>query len=181
MDDQRRKIPDGGIFVRENVIEAVGPTPELPAEADQVIDAYGMVVMPGLINTHHHLYQTLTRAMPAVQNAELFEWLVYLYPIWAETRFVTFGLLTEARHDRSSPLSQRLSQGIALAARRGQRVVAGGPYPKLSDQLLRNALDLNREASLYGLELVLVSPEPPSPELSRAVRDARARLTHREY
>jgi len=84
MDEQRRKIPDGGIFVRDNVIEAVGPTQDLPTEADQVIDASSMVVLPGLINTHHHLYQTLTRALPAVQNVELFDWLVYLYPIWAE-------------------------------------------------------------------------------------------------
>jgi 8-oxoguanine deaminase len=84
MDDQRRKIPNGGIFVRGNVIKAVGPSPTLPEQADRVIDASGMLVMPGLVNTHHHLYQTLTRALPAVQNAELFDWLVYLYPIWAE-------------------------------------------------------------------------------------------------
>jgi 8-oxoguanine deaminase len=84
MDEQRRKIAGGGIFVRDNVIEAVGPTEDLPAEADRVIDASRMVVLPGLINTHHHLYQTLTRALPAVQNAELFDWLAYLYPIWAE-------------------------------------------------------------------------------------------------
>ncbi len=84
MDERRRKIPDGGIFCRDGVIEAVGPTVALPPEADQVIDASNMVVMPGLINTHHHLYQTLTRALPAVQDAELFEWLSYLYPVWAE-------------------------------------------------------------------------------------------------
>jgi 8-oxoguanine deaminase len=84
MDEQRRKIPGGGIFVRDNVIEAIGPAEELPVEADRVIDASNMVLMPGLINTHHHLYQTLTRALPAVQNAELFDWLTHLYPVWAE-------------------------------------------------------------------------------------------------
>jgi 8-oxoguanine deaminase len=84
MDEERRRIAGGGIWARDNVIEAVGPTEELPAEADRVIDASHMVVMPGLINTHHHLYQTLTRALPSVQNAELFDWLVYLYPVWAE-------------------------------------------------------------------------------------------------
>lgn len=83
MDAQRRRIPGGGIYVRDNVIQAVGPTAELPVLADRVIDATDMVVLPGLINTHHHLYQTLTRAMPAAQNAKLFDWLVYLYPIWA--------------------------------------------------------------------------------------------------
>jgi 8-oxoguanine deaminase len=84
MDKERRRIEDGGIFVRNNVIEAVGPTGDLPQEADQVIDALGMIVLPGLVNTHHHLYQTLTRALPTVQDVELFDWLRTLYPIWAE-------------------------------------------------------------------------------------------------
>jgi cytosine/adenosine deaminase-related metal-dependent hydrolase len=84
MDDERRTIADGAIFAGDNVIEMVGATPDLPTEADRVIDATGMVVLPGLINTHHHLYQTLTRALPAVENANLFDWLTYLYPIWAE-------------------------------------------------------------------------------------------------
>ncbi len=84
MDERRQKIPGGGIFVRDNVVEAVGLTEELPTEADRIIDASRLVVMPGLVNTHHHLYQTLTRALPAVENAELFDWLVYLYPVWAE-------------------------------------------------------------------------------------------------
>ena len=104
-----------------------------------------------------------------------------VYPIWAETKFAAFGLLTEARHDPTSPLSQRLSKAIALAARRGMGVVAGGPYPELSDRVLRNALEQNRERSLRGLRLVLVSPEPPSPELARAARDAHARLYHRNF
>ncbi|WP_376793217.1 8-oxoguanine deaminase [Thermoflexus sp.] len=81
MDDARRRIPDGGLFARDGVIEQVGPTAALPSEADLVIDASGMVVLPGLVNTHHHLYQTLTRAI--AQNAKLFDWLRTLYPIWA--------------------------------------------------------------------------------------------------
>ena len=84
MDEKRRRIGQGGLLVRDNVIEMVGPSSELPQEADRVIDASGMVVLPGLVNTHHHLYQTLTRALPAVQDVELFDWLVALYPIWAE-------------------------------------------------------------------------------------------------
>ncbi len=83
MDDQRREIPDGGLFVRDGLIEKVGPTASLPAEADEVLDLRGYVVLPGLINTHHHFYQTLTRAVPAAQNANLFNWLKTLYPIWA--------------------------------------------------------------------------------------------------
>ncbi len=81
MDAGRRRISDGGLFVRDNAIVQVGPTSELPASADRVIDARGMIVLPGLINTHHHLYQTLTRCI--AQDSVLFDWLVTLYPIWA--------------------------------------------------------------------------------------------------
>lgn len=66
-----------------NVIEQVGPSTKLPQTADEVIDASHHVVLPGLINTHHHMYQSLTRAVPAAQNGELFNWLTNLYPIWA--------------------------------------------------------------------------------------------------
>jgi 8-oxoguanine deaminase len=89
MESDRLRIPDGGLFARDNVIEQVGPTAELlrahpeHAETDRVINARGMIVLPGLINTHHHLYQTLTRAVPAAQDATLFQWLKTLYPIWA--------------------------------------------------------------------------------------------------
>lgn len=83
MDSERREIPDGGCFIRGNVIEQVAPTNELPDHADRVIDMRGYLVMPGLINTHHHMYQTLTRVVPAAQDADLFDWLKTLYPIWA--------------------------------------------------------------------------------------------------
>lgn len=83
MDQARREIVDGGLFIRDNVIEQVAPSSELPGEADRVIDLQGHLVLPGLINTHHHMYQSLTRAVPAAQNADLFDWLVTLYPIWA--------------------------------------------------------------------------------------------------
>ncbi|RLC82634.1 MAG: 8-oxoguanine deaminase [Chloroflexi bacterium] len=83
MDEGGRRISGGGLFIRDNVIEAVGPTRELPPEADRVIDASGMIILPGFVNTHHHLYQTLTRALPQIQNVKLFDWLVNLYPIWA--------------------------------------------------------------------------------------------------
>jgi cytosine/adenosine deaminase-related metal-dependent hydrolase len=83
MDTQRREIADGAVFVRGGVIEAVGPTEALPSTADTVIDARDHVVLPGLVNTHHHMYQTLTRAMGSVQDATLFPWLQGLYPVWA--------------------------------------------------------------------------------------------------
>ncbi len=84
MDADDGRIPRGGLFVRDNVIERVGIMEDLPTEADRVVDASGMVVLPGLINTHHHLYQTLTRALPGAQDSELFDWLTRLYPIWGE-------------------------------------------------------------------------------------------------
>lgn len=83
MDDHRREIVDGGLFVRDGMLEQVGLSAELPASADELIDLSGHIVMPGLINTHHHFYQTLTRAVPAAQNANLFNWLKTLYPVWA--------------------------------------------------------------------------------------------------
>lgn len=83
MDEQRREISGGSIFIRGNVIEQVGLGADLPQSADEIIDARGHVAIPGLINTHHHMYQTLTRALPAAQNGELFHWLTNLYPVWA--------------------------------------------------------------------------------------------------
>ena len=83
-DSHRRQIQGGGIFIRGNVINKIGKMGELPETADEIIDASGLAVLPGLINTHHHFYQTLTRAVPGSQNEELFDWLVRLYPIWAE-------------------------------------------------------------------------------------------------
>lgn len=83
MDGARREIPDGAVFCRDGWIEQVGATPELPDQADEVVDLSHHLVLPGLVNTHHHLYQTLTRAVPAAQDADLFHWLRTLYPIWA--------------------------------------------------------------------------------------------------
>lgn len=81
MDDERREIANGGLFVRGNVIEQVGPTSELPETADTVLDLKDHIVLPGLVNTHHHLYQSLTRVL--AQDNNLFDWLTTLYPIWA--------------------------------------------------------------------------------------------------
>lgn len=83
MDDDRRELRDGALFARDGVIEQVGATADLPQTADTVLDMRGHIVVPGLVNTHHHLYQNLTRAVPAAQDALLFDWLKTLYPIWA--------------------------------------------------------------------------------------------------
>src|SRR5262245_36474423 len=79
MDDSGSEYPTGWVLVREGLVEAVGGG--VPPAADTVVDLAGAVVTPGLVNTHHHLYQTLTRAR--AQEATLFEWLRELYPVWA--------------------------------------------------------------------------------------------------
>ncbi|WNZ25349.1 8-oxoguanine deaminase [Leptolyngbya sp. NK1-12] len=85
MDATRREIRNGALLVRDNRIEQVGTTLALPQTADEVLDLQDrFVVLPGLVNTHHHFYQTLTRAVPAAQNCDLFNWLQTLYPIWAK-------------------------------------------------------------------------------------------------
>jgi 8-oxoguanine deaminase len=84
MDTQRREIVDGGMYVVDGFIEQIGASADLPATADEVVDMAGHVVLPGFINTHHHFYQTLTRAVPGAQDAGLFDWLTTLYPIWAK-------------------------------------------------------------------------------------------------
>lgn len=84
LDEQRSELANGGLFAVDGVIRQVGPSDTLPREADEVIDARGMVVLPGLVNAHHHLFQGLTRCIPVAQNRDLFNWLVALYPLWAK-------------------------------------------------------------------------------------------------
>jgi cytosine/adenosine deaminase-related metal-dependent hydrolase len=86
MDSQRREIANGGFFVKDGIIQQVDISSSLPAVADEVLDLQGHIVLPGLINTHHHFYQTLTRATPAAQDSNLFNWLKTLYPIWARLK-----------------------------------------------------------------------------------------------
>jgi cytosine/adenosine deaminase-related metal-dependent hydrolase len=74
-DDARTEWRDASVFIRGHRVEAVGAAADLPQHADEVIDARGHLVVPGLVNTHHHMFQSLTRAIPAVQDAELFAWL----------------------------------------------------------------------------------------------------------
>ena len=83
MDKNDRELTDTAIFCRDGVIEQIGPQAELPQEADEVLDLQDHIVLPGLVNTHHHFYQTLTRAVVGTQDANLFHWLTTLYPIWA--------------------------------------------------------------------------------------------------
>lgn len=138
MDDQRREIKDGGLFIRDGFIESVGPNHDLPGTADEVLDLTGHIVVPGLINTHHHFYQTLTRAVPDAQNANLFNWLKTLYPIWgrmtaADIRVSTqvalaelalSGCTTASDHLYIFPNGSRLDDEIQAAWETGLRLHA---------------------------------------------------------
>ncbi len=138
MNDARSRIPNGGLFVRDHVIQAVGPTASLPQTADTVIDAEGMLILPGLVNTHHHFYQTLTRAVPGTQDAVLFDWLKTLYPIWAGmdseavhvsaklamAELILSGCTTASDHLYIYPNDVRLDDEISAAQEIGMRLHA---------------------------------------------------------
>ena len=83
MDGERRELRGGGLFARDGAIEQIGPSGELPETADTVLDCSGQILLPGLINCHHHLDQVLTRNLPAGQNTNLFPWLKAHYRVWA--------------------------------------------------------------------------------------------------
>ncbi len=135
MDAQRREIEDGAVFVRGHVIEAVGPSHELPASADTVIDARDQVVIPGLVNTHHHMYQSLTRVVRPAQDCELFDWLRVLYPIWARltpemihvstqtamAELLLSGCTTSSDHLYLFPNGSRLDDSLEAATEIGMR------------------------------------------------------------
>ena len=85
MDGGRRELRNAGLYAEDGIIKQVGLTTELPVTADTVIDLKGQIVLPGFVNTHHHLNQTLTRNFPGAQNNNLFPWLKALYRAWART------------------------------------------------------------------------------------------------
>src|ERR1051325_2542547 len=138
MDDHLREIPDGGLFIRDGFIEQVGATDQLPITADEVLDLTHHVLLPGLVNTHHHFYQTLTRAVPAAQDANLFNWLTTLYPIWARltpqdiftstqtalAELALSGCTTASDHLYLFPNSSKLDDEIAAAQGIGMRLQA---------------------------------------------------------
>jgi cytosine/adenosine deaminase-related metal-dependent hydrolase len=138
MDDHQREIPEGGLFVRDGFIEKVGQTSSLSYSADEVLDLKGHVVLPGLVNTHHHFYQTLTRAVPAAQDANLFNWLKALYPIWARIQpddiftstqtalaeLALSGCTTASDHLYLFPNASKLDDEIAAALEVGLRLQA---------------------------------------------------------
>ncbi|OOY33043.1 8-oxoguanine deaminase [Thioclava sp. F36-6] len=132
MDGTRRELKGADLLLRDGQIAAVGPGLESPGE---VVEAKGCVVTPGLVNTHHHLYQTLTRAVPGGQDALLFGWLQTLYPIWAKmgpeeirvsaqvglAELALTGCTTSSDHLYMYPNGARLEDTIHAAAELGLR------------------------------------------------------------
>ena len=142
LDATRRELRQGWVFIRDGKIESLGSAADLPPallhSADEVINATGHLVIPGLVNTHHHMYQSLTRAIPQVQNAELFGWLRGLYPIWAGltpemvhvstqvamAELLLSGCTTSSDHLYIYPNGVQLDDSIAAATDIGMRFTA---------------------------------------------------------
>ncbi|AXW14669.1 8-oxoguanine deaminase [Ralstonia solanacearum] len=143
MDAQRREIADGALVARGGVIEWVGATADLPVPYRdaigrpnvRVLELRDHVVTPGLVNTHHHMAQSLTRALPAAQDAELFGWLTHLYPVWAGltpemvrvstltamAELMLSGCTTSSDHLYLYPNGCRLDDAIEAARQIGMR------------------------------------------------------------
>ena len=138
MDEKRSEIAGGGLYIENGFIKQVGKLEELPARADEILDLKHHIVLPGLINTHHHFYQTLTRAVPAAQDANLFNWLKTLYPIWARmtasdifistqtalAELALSGCTTASDHLYLFPNGSRLDDEIEAASIVGLRLHA---------------------------------------------------------
>jgi cytosine/adenosine deaminase-related metal-dependent hydrolase len=204
-DDQRREIRDGAILVRDNVIEAVGTMAELgDTIADEIIDWTGHIVMPGLVNTHHHMYQNLTRVM--AQDDELFTWLTTLYPIWAKlddnaihvsakvgmAELMMSGCTTSSDHLYILPNNTKLDSEIAAAQEMGIRFHAargamsrgksqGGLPPdncvEKEEDILRDAerlIGAYHDNSRHSMSRIILAPCSPFSVTPGLMKDAAA-------
>jgi len=205
MDPQRRELHDAAIYVRDHAIVAVGALADMPATtADRVIDARAHVVLPGLINTHHHLFQTLTRVL--AQNADLFAWLRTLYPIWsrltAEGAYVSAklgmaelmlsGCTTTSDHLYLFPNDVRLDDTIRAGQDMGMRfhaargsmsvgVSAGGLPPdalvESEDAILadtRRVIEAFHDPRPFAMTRIVVAPCSPFSVSRELMRDSAA-------
>jgi cytosine/adenosine deaminase-related metal-dependent hydrolase len=192
MDDARRELRDAWLFIRDGVIEAIGRhSSTQPLTADDIIDCSNRLVMPGLINTHHHMYQTLTRCI--AQERELFAWLRTLYPIWARmngeavyvsaklamAELILSGCTTSSDHLYIYPKDVLIDDEIRAAQEIGMRFHAargsmsvgeskGGLPPdrvvEQEDAILRDtrrAIETYHNPKRYAMTRIVVAPCSP--------------------
>ncbi|MFD2205413.1 8-oxoguanine deaminase [Kiloniella antarctica] len=133
MDENRRELKEGALYAVDGVIKAVGSINDLPQDADTVLDLRDHIVLPGLVNTHHHLYQSLTRTF--AQDEPLFPWLKSLYPVWSHltpeaikvsaqvgiAELLLSGCTTTSDHLYLFPNGSRLDDSIEGAMEMGIR------------------------------------------------------------
>lgn len=192
MDSDRRELKNAYVLIRDGIIESVGLTSEQPDQsADEVLDAKQHIVLPGLVNTHHHMVQSLTRVM--AQNDELFGWLKTLYPIWsrltgeavyiasklAMAELMLSGCTTSSDHlyiypndvtlDHQIQAAQEM--GIRFHAARGAMSVGeskGGlpPDKVVEDEVfilkdMRRLLEQYHDANRHAMLRIVVAPCSP--------------------
>ncbi|MBI5669447.1 MAG: 8-oxoguanine deaminase [Chloroflexi bacterium] len=205
MDSFRRELRDAAVFVRDGVIEAVGALAEMPQQtADEVLELRHHIVLPGLVNTHHHMYQTLTRVI--AQDLELFGWLKTLYPIWsrltgeavyvsaklAMAELMLSGCTTSSDHLYIYPNDVKIDDeiraaqeiGIRFHAARGSMSLGeskGGLPPDrvVEDEaaILRDtqrAIEQYHDANRYATLRVVVAPCSPFSVTPDLMREAAA-------
>lgn len=205
MDDRRREISDGALFTRGGVIEAIGTTTELAHyTADETLELRRHIVIPGLINTHHHMFQSLTRCF--AQDRELFDWLKILYPIWsrltgeainvsaklAMAELILSGCTTSSDHLYIYPNDCKLDDeiraaqeiGIRFHAARGSMSVGekkGGLPPdhvvEEEDDILRDTrrvIEQYHDSSRYAMLRIVVAPCSPFTVSQNLMREAAA-------
>jgi len=180
MDDASRELRDASLFARDGCIEAIGPASMLPQTADEVLDLANHIVIPGLVNTHHHLYQNLTRVVPAGQNELLFGWLKSLYPIWARmgpehirvsalvglAELALSGCTTASDHLYMFPNGARLDDEIFAAREIGLRFTATRGAMSIGESqggLPPDSIVERPDAILKDCERVIASYHDPAP------------------
>ncbi len=182
MNADRQQITDGAIFVGDNIIEYVGSTADLPperaAQADRVIDGRNLIIMPGMVNTHHHLYQTLTRCIAV--DSVLFDWLKTLYPIWARmngeavyisaltgmAELILSGCTTSSDHLYLFPNGAKLDDEIRAALEIGLRFHAARGSMSLGESqggLPPDSVVENEDAILKDCRRVIETFHDPKP------------------
>ncbi|GJD62208.1 8-oxoguanine deaminase [Methylobacterium frigidaeris] len=186
MDEARREIDGGFVLVEGNQIVAVGGPEAVPEAADTVIDLAGHVLLPGLVNTHHHMYQSLTRAVPGAQDADLFGWLKALYPVWARltpemvrvsaqtamAELMLSGCTTSSDHLYLYPNGCRLDDSIEAADAIGLRFHAARGAMSLGESaggLPPDALVEGEAAILADTRRLIETWHDPAPRAMRRI------------